>query len=492
MVRRLLLALSALVIGCAVTSAAHSQEAVTVQISSVNMADYPRITATLDVLDGTQRPILDLNQGAFAATLAGKPVGVTSVAGASDQGLGMAVLLTFDVSGSMAGAPLAAAKDGGKALISQLGPNDQVAVIAFSDKITVVQPFTQDRAALTAAIDGLASGGNTALYSAVVSSAQTAGSAGLTRRAVVILSDGNDFGGGSQTDAAGSLGAAQASGVPFFVAGLGGQIDQPYLEQLASASRGQLLLAPDPQALGTLYTNIGAILRHQYALTMDASAIQATPGGATLTVTVTAAGASGSATTAVEFPAGLLPTATVQASAPAVATAAPRTNEAPAGGGGISPVLVLIIAASGLAGVGLLLVLFLRRRRRAVVHEEELALPRREDQRPVYEPIEQAVPASSAGAYLELLSADGARTYPIHETATVGYTPDCTVQLEDGDGARWEKVRIWRREGRYMVHNLSRMGTVTIVGKPVTWAVLEDGDELQIGPQRVVFREGGA
>jgi hypothetical protein len=41
-----------------------------------------------------------------------------------------------------------------------------------------------------------------------------------------------------------------------------------------------------------------------------------------------------------------------------------------------------------------------------------------------------------------------------------------------------------------MAHNLSRQGGVSIAGKPVTWAVLEDGDELVIGPQRVIFHDG--
>ncbi|HSP55867.1 MAG TPA: vWA domain-containing protein, partial [Dehalococcoidia bacterium] len=401
MLRRLLLALSALVIGGAAVPTVHSQEAATVRISSVDASEYPHITANLDVLDATQRPVLGLDQGAFAAALGSSPVAVTSVAGASDQGLGLAVVLTFDVSGSMQGAPLAAAKDAGNALISQLGPNDQVAIMAFSDGVRAVQPFTQDRAVLTTAIDGLASSGNTALYSAVVASAQMAGSSGLPRRAVVLLSDGIDFGGGSQTDAAGSAGAAQASGVPFFVVGLGGQIDQAYLDQLASASRGQLLLAPDPQVLGALYTNIGDILRHQYALRIDASGIEAVP-GAELTVTVAAAGTSTSATATLQFPAGILPTATVQATPPAVATPAPRTNQEPAGGGGISLVLVLIVAAAGLGG-GVPAFVFLRRRAKTNAVEGELVLPRREDQRPVYAPIEPAVPASPAGAHLELL-----------------------------------------------------------------------------------------
>ena len=40
-----------------------------------------------------------------------------------------------------------------------------------------------------------------------------------------------------------------------------------------------------------------------------------------------------------------------------------------------------------------------------------------------------------------------------------------------------------------MLHNVSRMGTVTVGGRPAIWVVLEDGDEIQLGNCRLVFRE---
>ena len=52
-------------------------------------------------------------------------------------------------------------------------------------------------------------------------------------------------------------------------------------------------------------------------------------------------------------------------------------------------------------------------------------------------------------------------------------------------------MRIWLRDGSYMLHNLSRTGAVTIAGRSVTWAVLEDGDEIRIGGQTLVFRAAG-
>ena len=40
-----------------------------------------------------------------------------------------------------------------------------------------------------------------------------------------------------------------------------------------------------------------------------------------------------------------------------------------------------------------------------------------------------------------------------------------------------------------MLHNLSRIGGVFVSGKAATWAILEDGDEVRIGGQKLIFRE---
>jgi hypothetical protein len=363
-------------------------------------------------------------------------------------------------------------------------------VLAFSDSVTTVQGFTQDKAALTAAIDGLFVSGNTALYSAVVASADAVRLPAAPRRAVVLLSDGTDFGGGSLVDAPGSLAAVQASGVPFFVVGLGEQIDQPYLEQLAAVSRGSLLLAPDPSALAGLYQNIGDILRQQYVITLDASAVEASAAD-TLSVAVSAAAGTGSASIAVDLPvapsAAASPTE-VPTSAPTLVAGGGETTEE--GSSGSAVVVIALAAGAGGVAVGVLGYAWNRRRPKGGEAEEEPAPAAREVQAPVYQAVPVAVPATESGAFVEVLMPGGPQIHPIGDSATIGYTADCSVRLDGKGEARWEVVRIWRREGRYMAHNLSRLGGVSIAGKPVTWAVLEDGDELLIGPQKVIFHEG--
>ena len=98
----------------------------------------------------------------------------------------------------------------------------------------------------------------------------------------------------------------------------------------------------------------------------------------------------------------------------------------------------------------------------------------------------------TAEAWLEVIAPQLGERYAIgEEPVTVGFTRDCTICLSNGTNQRWERFRIWRREGRYMLHNLSRFGGATVAGKPAPWAVLEDGDEIQMGEWRLVFRTVG-
>ncbi len=472
--------------GLAASPSLSQSQPLVVEINGVDVSNPPQTKVTVTVLDQAQRPILNLAGGAFNATLDGRTARITGVGSASDPGLGIGVVLTFDVSGSMAGAPVAEARDAGKDLVAQLGPEDQAAVLAFSDSVKPVQPFTGDHGLLAKGIDALEAGGNTALYGAVVQSTQTARTVNTPRHAVVLLTDGKEYGGLSQVDAAGSLAAVNQGGVPFFVVGLGSDIDQSYLSQLASSSQGQLWLAPGPETLRGLYQQIGSILRHQYVLTVDVSALGA-GSHANMRIDVTYQGAAGSASAVLALPG--LPAAPLTPAANPTEVPKPEAQPAAQGSGGTSPWLFVIVAVALLtAGLGTG-AFWLRRRRGAPVEEDDL--------RALQQSVSVAFPGipsihtEVAGAWLELSTPPGDQRYPVGEwPMTIGFTSDCDVCLPDGADRGWARARVWRREGHYMLHTLSRMGGVLVSGRPTTWAVLEDGDELQIGDCRLTFRLG--
>src|SRR6266540_4674838 len=123
--------------------AARAQEQVQVRIDSIDTSAYPRLRASVTVVDGSGRPIVGLAPQAFAAEADGQSLPLMGVTTALDANVPAAVVLTFDTSGSMQGTAIEQAKAGGKALVNQLGPNDRVAVITFSNTVQMVQGFTR-------------------------------------------------------------------------------------------------------------------------------------------------------------------------------------------------------------------------------------------------------------------------------------------------------------------------------------------------------------
>jgi len=74
---------------------------------------------------------------------------------------------------------------------------------------------------------------------------------------------------------------------------------------------------------------------------------------------------------------------------------------------------------------------------------------------------------------------------------SIGSDPACDVILEpQGHEVEPVHARIWHRQERFMIHRLSEQGELLVAGRPLVWAVLENGDELSIGPHRITFEIG--
>jgi Ca-activated chloride channel family protein len=105
------------------------------------------------------------------------------------------LVLMVDTSGSMAG-QLAAAQHAATILINSLSNKDRAAVFSFGGRITQSVGLTNDRAALTEGIRKMGAGGMTPLYDALYIALKEFGvphgEIELRRRALVLLSDGDD------------------------------------------------------------------------------------------------------------------------------------------------------------------------------------------------------------------------------------------------------------------------------------------------------------
>ena len=208
------------------------------------------------------------------------------------------VALVLDTSGSMTGAPLAAAKSAAQSFLNQLPAGVPVSVIGFGATATVVSPLSSNRAAQQAAISGLTARGNTALYDALRTGLAELPAAPGTRRVVVLLSDGGDT--SSLNTLEPTAAALAAAKVPVFAVELRTVESNPAaLDRLASTTGGRVVAAGDPAALGGAFDAIAKQLVRQYALTYTSAA-----GGPTdVEVALTAGGVQATGRTRLDLPA---------------------------------------------------------------------------------------------------------------------------------------------------------------------------------------------
>ncbi|HKE97755.1 MAG TPA: type II secretion system F family protein [Actinomycetes bacterium] len=264
-------------------------------ITSVDVARYPSVTAVVTAppgLGGAGYP-----SSAFAVSEDGRPVDHTVRRVATS---GLEIQLVVDTSGSMVGAPIAAARRAAGEFLAVLPADARVGVVAFGSRPSLVAGPTTDRHLLRSRIAGLHAGGETALYDAVAF-AGTRFTAGAKDRVIVLLSDGGD------TASTTTLDQAAATGVRTNVIELvTDESDRAVLGRLAAAGGGSVSSVADPAALAGLYRRAAASLANQYRVTYEASGHGATP----LTVRIATPAGALEATTDVRLPAAATPPAT--------------------------------------------------------------------------------------------------------------------------------------------------------------------------------------
>src|SRR5690606_33451533 len=96
-----------------------------------------------------------------------------------------------------------------------------------------------------------------------------AADSGNNRRAVILLSDGAEYGGISSAPRGAALEEALERGVPVYTIGLGYGFDRTYLQSLAQGTLAQFSESPTPEELLAIYNNLAATLRSQYVVTLN-------------------------------------------------------------------------------------------------------------------------------------------------------------------------------------------------------------------------------
>lgn len=243
-----------------------------IRITQVDKSKFPQVTVYVSVVNEKGEPV-----GIDPATIqiyendqVMQPTDIHG--GSSNEILPVTTMLVMDISGSMdKNGKLAAAKEAAKTYVSQMRPGDQAGLMTYDTQTYYVQPITSDTTALAAAIDGLVTGGDTAMYNALVEAEKNLESIN-GRKSIIVLTDGLDNKSQSTADdvmAAISEGGLTISAVGFGDAASRGQVglDEAGLKLLAKKTGGLYSFAGDAETLRAIYQQYGQVLQSEYALT---------------------------------------------------------------------------------------------------------------------------------------------------------------------------------------------------------------------------------
>jgi Ca-activated chloride channel family protein len=217
------------------------------------------------VTDAQGNPVTGLRREDFTVLEDGRAQEVSAFA---EGNFPLSVAIAVDRSFSMAPknpgsrpdfvASVAAART----FLGELKPEDQSMIVGIGSEVEMLAPLSTDRAEQQRVLSTVKPWGTTGLHDAIIASV-AAIQAANGRRALVLLSDGNDrYSKASATDA---LDRARRSDVMVYPVAIGR--DRPALfAELASLTGGRSFQPRDAAQLNTTMRTIANELRHQYLL----------------------------------------------------------------------------------------------------------------------------------------------------------------------------------------------------------------------------------
>lgn len=130
----------------------------------------------------------------------------------------MSLGIVFDTSGSMVD-KIDGVKDAVEHFVGSVAPGDEIFLVEFADGADLVQDFTDDRRRILRAVEDLDPRGGTALYDAVLLGLQRVTGGKHRKRALLLVTDGNDTTSDARLDDA--LAAARKAEVIVYALGIG-------------------------------------------------------------------------------------------------------------------------------------------------------------------------------------------------------------------------------------------------------------------------------
>lgn len=175
------------------------------------------------------------------------------------------VILALDTSLSMANS-MDSAREAASELIGGLPASARVGIVGFGNPAQPLFSPVRDHEAALEVVARLDAEGDTALWEALVISAQLAADLGTPRPYVIVLSDGeNDLGDDPRDapDQADAVTELRRAGAGLFAIAFGNS-DRAALSQITGAVGGEVLRADDQDQLGPIFDDIGERLANRY------------------------------------------------------------------------------------------------------------------------------------------------------------------------------------------------------------------------------------
>ena len=241
--------------------------------------DLVRVAAV--VRDHKGRFVQDLNANDFEILDGGQKRSITDF---RRDTAGVSVALLFDVSGSMEG-HLSSAREAATHVLSWLDARDEAGVFTFDTQLQQSGAFTRSLKALPEQLSSVVPFGATSLHDAIAETARRVAEREGRRRAVVVLTDGNDNASRLTPEQVSAI--ASEIDVPVYILGVVPAIDNPAadtatmsversalagpLADLANWTGGHVFAVSTPGQRSIAARQIIDELRHQYLIAFESS-----------------------------------------------------------------------------------------------------------------------------------------------------------------------------------------------------------------------------
>jgi Ca-activated chloride channel family protein len=231
------------------------------------------VTLHVSVLDDSGRYLTDLEQPEFEVFEDGRPQELRVF---EPGGYPLAVTLFLDISSSMSHV-FPKAQEAAIEFLQRLAPQDVASIVAFGDRVNILQTFTADQQALERAARQARARGATRLFNALyvglkeLSTSTTDDRSVPHGRLAVLLTDGDTASLVSFDDV---LDVAKRSDVVVYAIRISGKLSlrdaaresEFVLRQLTRQTGGRAFLSQDGEGLQSVYDDIRTELSRQYAL----------------------------------------------------------------------------------------------------------------------------------------------------------------------------------------------------------------------------------